>query len=89
MNPPFKGIYRWVRKAYASGRDEATFVVCLLPSRTGTIWFHRFVVESTLWFIKGRLYFEDYDKEKKTPAPFDSIIVIFPKIETIEARGLI
>ena len=42
MNPPYgKEIGKWVKKAYESARNGAT-VVCLLPARTDTIYWHEF-----------------------------------------------
>lgn len=71
MNPPYgRDIYNWVRKAYNSN----TTVVCLLPARTDTKWFHEFIYnKSEIRFIKGRLKFG----RSKNSAPFPSMIVIF------------
>lgn len=44
MNPPYgRQISLWVRKAYESARDNMATVVCLLPARTDTAWFHDYV----------------------------------------------
>ena len=83
MNPPYgREISKWVQKAYeSSGANsfspislgEAT-VVCLLPSRTDTKWWHDYVMKAdTVKFIKGRLKFDGH----KNSAPFPSAIVIF------------
>jgi phage N-6-adenine-methyltransferase len=41
MNPPYgREIGKWVRKAYEESRKNAESVVCLLPSRTDTSWWH-------------------------------------------------
>ena len=40
MNPPYSKNKKWVRKAYLASLNPGTIVVCLLPSRTGTIWFN-------------------------------------------------
>lgn len=46
MNPPYgREIGHWVKKAYGSAQDGAT-VVCLLPSRTDTRWWHSYVVQA-------------------------------------------
>lgn len=70
-NPPYgKNISRWLQKAYES---DAT-VVCLVPSRTGTRWFHEWVLnKAEIRFIKGRLKFGG----SKNSAPFDSLILIY------------
>jgi phage N-6-adenine-methyltransferase len=44
MNPPYgKEIGKWVKKAYEEAKCGLT-VVCLLPARTDTDWFHRYIV---------------------------------------------
>jgi phage N-6-adenine-methyltransferase len=43
MNPPYgREIGQWMEKAYRSSLAGAT-VVCLVPSRTGTTWWHTWV----------------------------------------------
>ena len=65
-------IYKWVEKAYEENK-KGTFVVCLLPARTDTRWFHEFIYKKhEIIFIKGRLKFND----GKNPAPFPSMLVI-------------
>jgi phage N-6-adenine-methyltransferase len=76
MNPPYgRVIKKWVKKAYESSVKGAT-VVCLLPARTDTIWWHEYCEQANkndIRFIKGRLRFG----ESKKDAPFPSVIVIF------------
>ena len=73
MNPPYgRQIGSWIEKAYETSL-RGTTVVCLLPSRTDTRWFHDYCVKGDITFIKGRLKFND----GKVPAPFPSMIVIF------------
>ena len=73
MNPPYgRHIGKWVRKAYFEAQQGAT-VVCLLPSRTDTKWFHEYCLRGDIEFLKGRLYFND----GKGRAPFPSMIVVF------------
>ena len=75
MNPPYgREIGKWIKKAYESSLDGA-IVVCLLPSRTDTKWFHDYCVKGQIEFIKGRLKFGD----SKNSAPFPSMIVVFGK----------
>jgi len=76
MNPPYgREIEKWIRKAWRSSLESNTIVVCLLPARTDTRWFHRYCAEGMIWFIQGRLKFG----ENENSAPFPSMIVIFPK----------
>jgi phage N-6-adenine-methyltransferase len=75
MNPPYgREIGAWIQKAYDSAQSGKATVVCLLPSRTDTRWWHDFVMRAdTLWFIKGRLKFEG----ATNAAPFPSVVAIF------------
>lgn len=74
MNPPYgREIGQWVRKAFESAADGAT-VVCLLPARTDTAWWHTWVVRAKeIRFIRGRLKFGNC----KNSAPFPSAVVVF------------
>ena len=77
MNPPYgREIGKWIQKAYESARSGEATVVCLLPSRTDTKWWHKYIMKAdTVRFIKGRLKFSGH----KNSAPFPSVIVIFGK----------
>ena len=73
MNPPYgKEISKWMKKAYESGR-AGTIVVCLVPARTDTKWWHDYAIKGKVTFIRGRLKFG----ESKNSAPFPSAIVVF------------
>jgi phage N-6-adenine-methyltransferase len=73
MNPPYgRQIGRWVRKAFESAQQGAT-VVCLVPARTDTQWWHRYCAHGEVRLLEGRLKFGD----GRNSAPFPSAIVIF------------
>jgi phage N-6-adenine-methyltransferase len=74
MNPPYgRDIVFWIAKAYEASRKGAT-IVCLLPARTNTRWFHAYVYgKAEIRFIKGKVKFGD----SKAGAPFPSMIAIF------------
>jgi phage N-6-adenine-methyltransferase len=80
MNPPYgREISHWIEKASNAALAGAT-VVCLLPARTDTRWWHEFVqpvLDGTrcgeVRFIKGRLKFGD----ATNCAPFPSVVVVF------------
>lgn len=73
MNPPYgKTIGLWVRKAYEESRRGAT-VVCLLPARTDTKWWHEYCLKGEIRFVRGRLRFGG----AKNTAPFPNAVVIF------------
>jgi len=77
MNPPYgREIGKWMAKAYESSQKGAT-VVCLVPSRTDTRWWHDCAMKGDIIrFIKGRLKFSN----NKNSAPFPSALVIFKSI---------
>ena len=77
MNPPYgREIIKWMQKAYEESKSGAT-VVCLVPSRTDTRWWHDFAMKGEIEFIRGRLKFG----ESKNSAPFPSAVVIFKPTE--------
>lgn len=81
MNPPYSECKEWMGKAYGAAQEGAT-VVCLVPSRTDTSWWHRFAMKAEIRFIRGRLKFGD----AKDSAPFPSAIIVFrPKEFKLEA----
>jgi phage N-6-adenine-methyltransferase len=82
MNPPYgKVIGHWMRKAYESAQRGAT-VVCLVPARTDTAWWHDYATKGEIRFLRGRLKFGD----SKSCAPFPSAVVIFrPQAQLSEA----
>ena len=73
MNPPYgREIVKWMRKAFQESLRGAV-VVCLVPARTDTVWWHDHAMKGDVTFLKGRLKFGD----AKNSAPFPSAIVIF------------
>ena len=91
MNPPYgREIGKWVKKACESSVAGA-IVVCLLPARTDTKYWHDYVMKAReIRFIKGRLRFGD----TKNSAPFPSCIVVFaetgsfsPTVFSIDKTG--
>ena len=73
MNPPYgREIGKWMKKAYESSLAGAT-VVCLVPARTDTAWWHDYAIKGEIRFVKGRLKFGGH----KNSAPFPSAVVIF------------
>lgn len=75
MNPPYgKEIGRWVEKAYHESKQNGTTVVCLLPARTDTRWFHDYIYgKAEIRFLRGRIKFVGAENS----APFPSMIVIY------------
>ena len=75
MNPPYgREIGKWVKKAFEEGQKAHTLVVCLLPARTDTKWWHDYCMKANeIYFVKGRLKFGN----SKNAAPFPSAVVVF------------
>ncbi len=80
LNPPFgREIHRWMKKAYRESLRGA-LVVCLVPARTDTTWWHAYAAKGEVQFIKGRLCFGG----QANSAPFPSALVIFKPAVTLE-----
>lgn len=81
LNPPYSRCREFMAKAAQEARKGCT-VVCLVPSRTDTRWWHSDVWDAAtnaprpgveVRFIKGRLKFGN----STNSAPFPSVVVIF------------
>jgi len=76
MNPPYgTEIKKWIKKAT---EQKNGIVVCLIPARTDTIYFHEYLYDKPnveLRFIKGRLKFGGKQKGSGS-APFPSLLAI-------------
>lgn len=74
MNPPYgRTIGKWIRKAYETAQDGHT-VVCLIPSRTDTSCWHRYIAKADdIRFVPGRTSFRDGTGR----APFPSVVAVF------------
>ena len=87
-NPPYgKAIGKWVEKCYKENLKGVT-VVMLIPARTDTSWFHKYIYNNPnveIRFLKGRLKFvnrllpswNENGEYKLSPAPFPSMVVVF------------
>lgn len=73
MNPPYgRTIGLWMKKAFETSLTGST-VVCLVPARTDSRWWHSFAMKGEIRFLQGRLRFEGGQHS----APFPSAIVVF------------
>lgn len=74
MNPPFgHPIKLWMKKALLSACHGA-MVVCLVPSRTDTIWWHKYAMcADEIRLLNKRLQFIGADQK----APFPAALVVF------------
>ena len=58
MNPPYNALKIWVKKAYQESRKDGCVVVCLMPARTNTAWWHEYCMKGEIRFLKGRPKFK-------------------------------
>lgn len=81
LNPPYSKCRQFIAKAAEEARNGCT-VVCLVPSRTDTRWWHDYVWDREthqprpgveVRFIKGRLKFGN----ATAGAPFPSVVIVF------------
>lgn len=81
LNPPYSKCREFIAKAAEEARKGCT-VVCLVPSRTDTRWWHEHVWNQEthqprpgveVRFIKGRLKFGG----ATAGAPFPSVVIVF------------
>jgi phage N-6-adenine-methyltransferase len=74
MNPPYgRTIGKWMQKAFESVSTSCEVVVCLVPARTDTAWWHDYAMKGEVRYIRGRLKFGGH----KNSAPFPNAVVIF------------
>ena len=72
LNPPYgRTIKEWVSKANYEARNGGV-IVCLVPARTDTSWWHDYCIMHEIRFIRGRLKFGN----QANSAPFPSAVVI-------------
>lgn len=95
MNPPYgREIGAWVRKAYEAAQTTADVVVCLIPSRTCSQWWHRYCMRAAeIRLVCGRLRFGGQKPEKDHDAPFPNAVIVFrrgdhrPMLSTMQRQG--
>ena len=75
VNPPYgRGIDKWIEKGYNESLNENTRVVMLIPARTDTKYWHKYVMNAAeVHLVRGRLKFGD----STNSAPFPSAVVVF------------
>ena len=86
MNPPYgRAISHWMKKVFEeSHKQYCDLVVCLVPARTDTAWWHDYALQGKVLFFRGRLKFinralpsyREDGKFKMSGAPFPSALVI-------------
>ena len=87
VNPPYTrgAIGKWIKKAHDESKKPNTTVVCLIPSRTDTKYWHEYCMKAShVHFIKGRLKFEGVADNS---APFPSAIIVFTNTTSANNLG--
>ena len=73
MNPPYGELIKgWMAKAHGAAMHEGATVVCLVPARTDTAWWHEYAMKHEIRFLRGRLKFGDATDS----APFPSALIV-------------
>ena len=75
LNPPYgRELPKWLKKGYEAARDRGALVVCFVPARVDTEWWHCYAAKaSEVRFPVGRVKFTGAE----SGAPFPVAIVIF------------
>lgn len=73
MNPPFKDMKKFIKKAFDERNNCIT--ACLIPARTNTKWWHEWCMQGEVYFLCGRPKFGDC----KHGLPQPLALVVFGK----------
>lgn len=78
LPPTGRELPKYMKKAFEESLHNDT-VVCLVPARTDTRWWHDWVIDyaSEIRYFQGRLTFINLALDKKVTAPFPSVLVIY------------
>lgn len=85
LNPPYSRVREFIAKAAQQALDYRCTVVCLVPARTDTRWWHDHVWDLAshrprpgveVRFLKGRLRFVG----APAGAPFPSVVIVFRSV---------
>lgn len=78
-NPPFGDIEPWARKAWEQCGLGVNTVMLLPANRTGSPWFHRWVVDKAreVVFLRGRVQYVPPPGVESSSCAFDSMLVVY------------
>lgn len=87
VNPPFSALLVWLRRAYEQWRaGNVDTVVCLVPVRTDSAWFHEELSPvADIYLLRGRVRFLD-SNGKGQHTPFSLMLVTLGATETQKLR---
>ena len=82
LNPPYSQIQKFIEMACTQSLSGKT-VVCLVPARTDTGWWHDYALKAdAIFYLRGRLKFGGH----RNSAPFPSAILIFNQKKKLKAQ---
>lgn len=87
VNPPFSSLLTWLRRAHEQwSLGNVRTVVCLVPVRTDSAWFHETLsADADIFLLQGRVRFLDLDG-KAQPTPFSLMLVTLGSAAEQRAR---
>lgn len=76
VNPPFSDLLTWLRRAHEQwSLGNVRTVVCLVPVRTDSAWFHHTLsADADIFLLQGRIRFLDLDGRAQ-PTPFSLMLL--------------
>jgi site-specific DNA-methyltransferase (adenine-specific) len=77
MNPPYSNCGTWVKKAFEECQKGST-IVCLIPGRVETNWFHDYCVPHEIRFVRGRIHFGDENGKTGRPRLGCVLVIMRP-----------
>lgn len=87
VNPPFSQTLRWLKRAHQQWScGNVGSIVCLVPARTDSRWFHEtLTVEADIFLLLGRVRFADI-RGRSQHTPFSLMLVAFGSSTEQRAR---
>lgn len=87
VNPPFSELLKWLRRVHdqwQAGNIET--VVCLVPVRTDSAWFHNTLsADADIYLLRGRVAFLDLHGRRQ-PTPFSLMVLTLGATATQKAH---
>jgi hypothetical protein len=79
MNPPFTGLYFWMKKAFQASQEDNCTTVCFVPAWTDDRWFHELCPKAAeIIFLRDRVHFHNADGSQPDGGfPISMMIVVF------------
>jgi transcriptional regulator with XRE-family HTH domain len=87
VNPPFSELLKWLRRAHEQWRaGKIQTVVCLVPVRTDSTWFHEVLsADADIYLLRGRVRFLDA-RGRGQHTPFSLMVLTLGATAVQKAR---